>query len=113
MPSFTQLLTLPLSVSQVAICPRRDIVALVTASGALAVYRFSVADRTQERLCPPPEAIPVANSPVTALCWSTDGTALAVGHADGAIFLWDVESGLSHPAAIDGPALFPSAPGAP
>lgn len=50
---FTPLQTLPFPVGQIALCPRRDIFAVVGVDGALSVYRLNFLARTQDRIYPP------------------------------------------------------------
>jgi len=110
--NFTQLQHINSKCSAVALCPKRDILGTVLADGTFAVYRFSVSNRTQERLLPHPDgnvhpkSDPLPAASATALGWSPDGGTLAVGYADGAIVLVDIESNYCRLAASDPSAAF-------
>lgn len=95
------------NVKLVALCPKRDLLALAHAGdGALNVYRFSPSDAKNffEVLLPPPDGAtnvrsdPPPTAPVTSLSWAPDGKTLAVGYADGDIFLVDIETHYSRSA---------------
>jgi WD40 repeat protein len=108
MPHFTQLQDINTGpVGHVALCPKRDVIALILGDGSLVIYRFSVANRTHERLYPSadsatnPQSDPTPTGPITALSWSPNGNTLALGYADGSLFLMDVESNYVRAAAID------------
>lgn len=110
--NFTQLQHINSKCSAVALCPKRDILATISADGTFAVYRFSVSNRTQERLLPHPDgnvhpkSDPLPAASATALGWSPDGGTLAVGYADGAIVLVDIESNYCRLAASDPASAF-------
>ena len=78
---------MPSRIRACAFCPCRDLVAFLTHNNQLLVKRsvtwqklFSVVGAAGE-------------AQFTALAWSPDGKVLAVGHADGSITRFDVESG--------------------
>lgn len=110
--NFTQLQHINSKCSAVALCPKRDILATILADGTFAVYRFSVSNRTQERLLPHPDgnvhpkSDPLPAASATALGWSPDGGTLAVGYSDGAIVLVDIESNYCRLAASAPAAAF-------
>ena len=65
-----------------------DLLALSTADGQVAVQRLIWQPLSWQQLWST-----APDAPVTALCWSPDGKALAVGQSDGAIVLLNVENG--------------------
>jgi hypothetical protein len=68
----------------IAWCPTMDLVAFVTSENHIAVHRLSWAKLV---------AFTDAISAITALAWSPDGGAIAAGHEDGHITIFDVEGG--------------------
>mmetsp|Transcript_23453 Transcript_23453/g.49057 ORF Transcript_23453/g.49057 Transcript_23453/m.49057 type:complete len:818 (-) Transcript_23453:42-2495(-) len=68
----------------IAWCPTMDLVAFVTSENHIAVHRLSWA-----KLVTFTDAV----SAITALAWSPDGGAIAAGHEDGHITIFDVEVG--------------------
>ena len=76
-----------MNVEQLCLCPQMDIVALVTRDGALVVNRTT----SWQRLMSSTEAL--AAGAISALCWSPDGRRLAVGHDQGVLSIFDVETG--------------------
>ncbi|OQR82601.1 hypothetical protein ACHHYP_15729 [Achlya hypogyna] len=78
--------------AKVACCPTMDIVAVLTTDHHLLVYR-TVA---WQRLLHVKSADLAA--PMTAMTWRPDGLVLAVGHEDGKIALYDMESGTANAA---------------
>ena len=75
------------NVEQVCLCAQMDIVALVTRDGTLVVNRTTSWQRLMT------SADTVAAGAISALCWSPDGRRLAVGHCQGALSIFDVETG--------------------
>ena len=73
-----------MNVEIVCLCPKMDIVALVTRDGALVINRTT----SWQRPIAPVEV--VAAGAISALCWSPDGRLLAVGHCQGALSMFDV-----------------------
>lgn len=108
MPNFTQLQEINTGpVGHVALCPKRDVIALVLGDGNLVIYRFSVSNRSHERLYPStdnasnPRSDTTPSGPITSIAWSPNGNTLALGYIDGSLFLMDVESNYVRAAAID------------
>ncbi|EQC40620.1 hypothetical protein SDRG_01703, partial [Saprolegnia diclina VS20] len=76
-----------LGAATVACCPTMDIVAVLTTDDHLLVYRTV---SWQRLLHVTPSDV---ESPMTVLAWRPDGLVLAVGHANGKIVLYDMETG--------------------
>ena len=69
----------------IAWCPTMDLVAFVTGENHIAVHRLSWAKLVTFTA--------TASAKFSALVWSPDGGAIAAGHEDGHITIFDVESG--------------------
>ncbi len=71
----------------VAWCPTMDLVAFVTGENHIAVHRLSWAKLVTFNT--------TGSAKISALVWSPDGRAVAAGHDDGNLTIFDVESGES------------------
>ncbi|KAJ1444992.1 hypothetical protein M885DRAFT_551276 [Pelagophyceae sp. CCMP2097] len=74
------------AVRLLALCPTMDLVAVVGASGGLAVHRTT----SWQKLMAPTELS--VQGAIAALAWAPDGRSLATGHACGGVLVLDVES---------------------
>ena len=92
-------------VNLVACCPTMDLVAVVTSDDRLALHRTmkwqALFDEARGGLGEESPSSPSA-AKTTAMAWRSDGRVLAVGKADGAVFLIGIASGR--------PQILPQAP---
>ncbi|GJQ12856.1 hypothetical protein GpartN1_g4647.t1 [Galdieria partita] len=83
--------TLPIPVKLLALCPTKDLVAVVLSDSEIAVYRVLWQKLSSF-------VIPFVQSTVmvTALEWSPDGNFIAVGRSDGKLHIFQLESDNGH-----------------